>query len=241
MRGAGLLGPLCLFAACWGPGREARAQVAAGGVDVEVMIDASGRARVEERWIVAPAPTSVELRALMRPCAEVGDVRIDRDGERVPVVAGREGPWLVLRDGATARRAADTLRLLVRYDVALAARRAAVPLVFLTEPLPQRDGAREGSAGVLVRFRDPSGAVHFPHLTRAAPDGWMGRFVAVPSLLEVSVGGAEATLARECADPDGPPGDDGGLLWRFLLFVGIMVVWVPVYLRWAGRSREEGA
>jgi len=236
MRGAGLLGPLCFFAACWGHGQEALAQLAVGGADIEVTIDASGRVRVEERWVVAPAPTSVELRALMRPCADVGDVRVERDGEPVPVVTGREGPWLVLRERAAVRR--DTLQLLVRYDVTLAARRAAVPLLLLTTPLAQRAGGREGSAGVVVRFRDPSGVVHFPHMTRAGADGWAGRFVAVPSLLEVSVGGAEAA---GCTASDGPPGDDGGLLWRFLLFVGIMVVWVPVYLRWAGRSREEGA
>jgi len=37
----------------------------------------------------------------------------------------------------------------------------------------------------------------------------------------------------------GAGGDNGGLVWRFFLLVGIMITWVPLYLAWARRSTER--
>jgi len=45
--------------------------------------------------------------------------------------------------------------------------------------------------------------------------------------------------ASDCLEPTVEDGDDGGLVWRFFLLVGIMVAWVPVYLAWARRSGEN--
>jgi hypothetical protein len=58
--------------------------------------------------------------------------------------------------------------------------------------------------------------------------------VAVPSFVEVA--GLRAT---RCDEGVGAGGDDGGLVWRFCVLVGIMITWVPLYLAWARRSTER--
>jgi len=232
----GLVGPL-LLSIMGAPVAGVPAQVPAGTVDIAVTVDAAGRARVEERYVVAPAPPAVELRALMRRCAEVGRVTVERDGTQVPVITNRARPWLVFQD--TTAGGGDTLRLVVRYDVRLTARHVDVPLLYMTRPIPQRDGVREGAVRVLVRLSDPVGRVRFPHLTRETAAEWGARLVAIPSFVAVSIGGDESGTAGECRTSVVPVGDDGGLVWRFFLFVGIMAAWVPLYLWWAGRSREE--
>jgi hypothetical protein len=235
MHGRRLLGALALVALS---GSETVAQVPAGMVDVEVTVTGEGRALVEERYVIAPAPASIELRALMRPCADVRGVSVERDGTPVPVVMDRNAPWLVWLD--TMARAEDALQMVVRYEVDLTARHADVPLLHLTAPIPQRDGEREGTVRLGVRFRDPTSRVRFPHMSRDAPTHWGAHFVAIPSFVEVAIDGAASHTAADCATASTPTGDDGGLVWRFLVFVGIMAAWVPLYLLWAGRSRDVG-
>jgi hypothetical protein len=70
-------------------------------------------------------------------------------------------------------------------------------------------------------------------MTRQAPNEWSAHFVAVPSFVEVA--GLRAT---PCDEGVGERGDNGGLVWRFVVLAGIMVAWVPLYLAWARRSQE---
>ena len=215
------------------------AQVPFGTVDVAVTVDAAGTVRIEERYLVTPAPPTFELRTLARPCAEVLDVRVERNGVEAALAEGRDGPWIVF-GSASGTNPADTLRATVRYEVRTSAADVGVPLLYLTEPIPQRDGEREGTVRVVVRLPDAAGGVRFPHMAREGPGTWGARYVAIPSFVEIArPAGAEGT-APDCRSSPAR-GDDGGLTWRFLLLVGIMVAWVPTYLAWARRSSEGGA
>jgi len=216
---------------------DARAQEPYGAVDVEVTIDARGTARVEERYLVAPFPEAVELRALTSPCTDLGDVRVERSGAVVPILQERDGPWLVVRD--TAAAVGDALDLSVGYQVRWTATDSDLPLLHITTPIPQEDGEREGTVRVRVRFADPSSRVVFPHMTRRGTE-WDARYVAIPSFVQVSLTGVEGARTTGCAATGAPAGSDGGLVWRFLLLVGIMGAWVPLYLAWARRSGEDG-
>jgi hypothetical protein len=234
-----LLG-LALAAALAGEARSQEPVGAAdvGAVDIEVTVEARGAARVEERYLVAPFPEAVELRLLTRPCAGVGSVRVWRSGVAVPALQERDGPWLVVRD--TTATAGDTLDLQVRYEVRGRGIEPDIPLLLLTTPIPQEDGERQGTVRVRVRLPDASGRVVFPHMTRQAPAEWEARYVAIPSFVQLSLGGGEGAATGACAPEGTPSGSDGGLVWRFLLLVGIMGAWVPLYLAWARRSGDDG-
>jgi hypothetical protein len=119
----------------------------------------------------------------------------------------------------------------VRYDLWLGGSRT-IPLVHLAAPLARVDSSRQGAVTVALRFDRGAGQVEFPHMTRQAPNEWSGRYVAAPSF--VKVGGP----AFACDLRTDAPGDNGGLVWRFFLLVGIMVAWVPIYLAWARRSMD---
>lgn len=220
------------------------AQEPTGAVEVQVELAPDGTARVVERYLLTPAPAVFELRALTRPCTEILDVRVERGGATEMPTPEGDGPWVLYRPAPYARTA-DTLRATVRYRVRIRSADVSIPLLHLTEPIPQRDGEREGTVRVLVRFAEGGGRVRFPHMARTEEGSWQARYVAIPSFVEVTRGdGARdgATACREEPDdatPEGP--GDGGLTWRFLLFVGIMAAWVPTYLWWARRSTEDGA
>jgi len=203
-------------------------------------VDSGGSAQVEERYVLTPGPAALELRALSRRCAELLNLRVERRGTDVLGVHGSDGPWLSFRDTATAP-GGDTLRLVVRYEVRRRDRSADVPLWHLTTPIPQRDGEREGTVSLLVRFADGDGRLAFPHATRDATGAWSGRYVAIPSFVSVSHDADVAGAPSDCDPSALPPGDDGGLVWRFFLLIGIMVAWVPLYLAWARRSVEGDA
>lgn len=217
-----------------------RAQGPIGTVDVQVMVNDPGTVRVEERYVITPAPSTVELRALSRPCAEVGSVRIERDGAETSLVAERHGPWLLHRV-ASGALTAGTLRLTVRYDVRTVGADPEVPLLHLTEPIPQRDGEREGTVHVRVHFADGRGRVLFPHMASRADAEWSARYVAIPSFVQISSPGAAGEASGDCPGSVAASGNDGGLTWRFFLLVGIMAAWVPTYLAWARRSVEDEA
>jgi hypothetical protein len=143
----------------------------------------------------------------------------------------RDGPWVTFRDTPAAQN--DSLRLDVRYDVRLAGA-GVIPLVHLSSAVTGAGSARTGPVKVLVRVPDARSRVSFPHMARQAPNEWSAHFVAVPSFVEVA--GLSAT---PCDEGVGERGDNGGLVWRFVVLTGIMVAWVPLYLAWARRSGER--
>ena len=121
----------------------------------------------------------------------------------------------------------------MRYDARLAGT-GAIPLVHLAYAVTGDGSTGNGPVSVLVRVSDPTARVSFPHMAREAPNAWSARYVAVPSFVEIA--GVPGT---SCDEGSGTASDNGGLVWRFFLLVGIMITWVPLYLAWARRSPER--
>lgn len=241
---------------CTGIASVALSQARPGTIDVTITARTPNAVRVEERYTLGPSATSLELRVLTRPCMVIEHLRIERDGVVLAGAEARRGPWITWRD--TTPSGGDSLRLLVGYDVWLGGSRT-IPLAHLTAPLATQDSLRRGAVTVAVRFVRGAGEVEFPHMSRAvptssteraeassagapgassrngtrqAPNEWSGRYVAMPSF--VKVGGPAFACDRRPA-----AGDNGGLVWRFFLLVGIMAAWVPLYLAWARRSGDR--
>jgi hypothetical protein len=222
---------------CWGAfalfiavASAALGQSRHGTVDITVDVQPNA-AHVEERYLLAPSASPIALRALTRPCATIANWTVEQAGSIVPVTESRAGPWITFRDTIADQR--DSLRLVVRYDVRLAGT-GVIPLVHLASALTGNGSARTGPVTIRIRVSDSTARVAFPHTARQAPNDWSARFVAVPSFVEVA--GLSAT---RCDEGAAAPGDNGGLVWRFFLLVGIMITWVPLYLAWARRLSDR--
>ena len=120
------------------------------------------------------------------------NLRVEQAGSVLSVTESRAGPWITFRD--TIAGGDDSLRLLVRYDVRPAGA-GVVPLVHLASAVTGNGSTRTGPVKVLVRVSDAAARVAFPHMTRQAPNEWSGRFVAIPSFVEVA--GLRATPCDE--------------------------------------------
>jgi len=210
-----------------GAARDGLAQARSGTVDITVTSRTPNAVHVDERYLLGRSSPPLELRVLTRPCMVIENLLIERDGVALTVTEERRGPWIIWRDTTSAN--GDSL--LVRYNVWLGGSRS-IPLAHLTAPLPGIDSSRQGLVAVAVQFGRGEAEVEFPHMTRQAPKQWSGRYVAAPSF--VKVGGP----AFVC-DRNPPAGDNGGLVWRYWLLLGIMVVWVPIYLSWARRTGDR--
>ena len=209
---------------------EALAQARAETADITITSRTPNAVHVEERYALGPSAASLELRVMTRPCMLVENLRVEGDGVVLKGSETLNGPWITWRDTTTAR--GDSLRLSVRYTVWLGGSRT-IPLMHLTAPLARNESSRLGAVTVALRFAHSGGQVEFPYMTRQAPNEWSGRYVAVPSFLKV--GGP----AFPCDRPPDVAGDNGGLVWRYWLLLGIMVAWVPIYLTWARRTGER--
>ena len=209
---------------------DALAQARPGTTNITITARSPNAVHVEERYVLGPSSRPLELRLLTRPCVVMEDMRIERDGVALAGAEARSGPWITWSD--ITRPGGASLRLSVRYNLWLGGSRT-IPLVHLAAPLSREDSSRQGAVTVTVRFARSIGGVEFPHMSRQAPNEWSGRYVATPSF--VKVGGP----GLPCDERVDAPGDNGGLVWRFFLLVGIMVAWVPLYLAWARRSGDS--
>ena len=188
-------------------------------------------AHVEERYLLASSASPIALRVLTRPCATIENLALEQAGAVLAVKESRDGPWITIHPAIAAQD--DSLRLVVRYDVR-PAERSVIPLVHPTTAVTGNGSTRTGPVTVHVRASDAMARVSFPYMTRQTPNEWSARFVAVPSFVEIA-----GLRAAPCDEGVGEGGDDGGLVWRFFLLVGIMITWVPLYLAWARRSKER--
>lgn len=198
-------------------------------MDITVAASKPNAIHVEERYVLGSSSRPLELRALTRPCVLIENLRVEREGVRLPFGEGRNGAWSTWRsmtpiDG-------DSTRLVVRYDAWLGGS-GVLPLVFLDNPLVTTDSSRQGAVSVTLRFAHDSGTIEFPRMTRQAPNEWSGHFIATPSMVKVRPPSFRCDLPKA-------PGDDGGLVWRFYLLIGIMVAWVPIYLFWAKQTGDR--
>ena len=211
-------------------GARAGAQSRQGTADITVGVTPNA-AHVEERYLLAPSASPISLRVLTRPCATIGNLHIEPGGAVLAVQESRAGPWITFQGTISGQD--DSLRLLVRYDVRPAGA-GVIPLVHLASAVTGNGSTRTGPVTVLNRVSEAGSRVVFPHMTREAPNEWSARYVAVPSFVEIA-----GLRAAPCDEGGGEGGDNGGLVWRFCVLVGIMVTWVPLYLAWARRSTER--
>ena len=212
-----------------GAASQAHGQVRQGTVDITVAARKPNAVHVEEHYILGPSSAPLEFRALTRPCVLVENLRIERDGSRLPVDEGHNGPWITWRTPTALE--ADSTALIVRYDAWLGGS-GILPLVYLAAPLTRRDSSRQDAITVAVRYAHDSGRVDFPRMTRQAPNEWSGHYIATPSMVNVRPPSFRCDLPKVA-------GNDGGLVWRFYLLIGIMIAWVPIYLVWAQRTGDR--
>ena len=220
------LGYLAIIVGTTGAGTLA-AQARSGTIDISVSVPSAGSAHVEERYHLRSS-LPIELRFLTRPCVTIENVSVERAGVALNVIQSQDGPWVTLRDTTPG----DSIPLIVRYDVRLNGT-GLIPLLHLAAPLARNSSGPLGAVSVAVTLTDESSRVAFPHMTRHAQNQWSARYVGVPSFVEIA-----GDAVKECGGATGK-GDNGGLVWRFFLLLGIMVAWVPLYLAWARRSGES--
>jgi hypothetical protein len=227
-----------LFAALLGAASNASAQAVvfpSHEVRIEVTAGDDGAAAVDEEYVLTGSTDSA-FELLENPCATMGPISVTVDGQAVVSSSDRETrrPWTLVHvslANATVRRGA-ICRL--RYEVQTQGGEASVPIVLPAATLDRAGGSRGADVTVGVNFLSANGArVLMPQLQPTTTDGrWHGRLLAIPSFVRVRVPGPAARCSSEIA------GTTGGLEWRVAIFVGTIVIWVPVYLSWFGRRRK---
>lgn len=225
------------------PRDEARAQGVAPPTQLATQVlvtirpDESGDVRVEERF-VGVGDSIVQhprFRALTRACASVQNVQLIDGGRSATLAADDTGVWVEYGESSGTARTFLSPAFELHYVVRGGGRPRDIPLILPAHPIPRTEGMREGSVTVVVE--SPRAHVHFPQLVRDARTGvWSGHFVAIPSFVRLTT---RETATTTCDAP--ARGDDGGLVWRFGVLVGILVAWVPLYLGWARRATSADA
>jgi hypothetical protein len=203
---------------------------------IAIDVDGSGRARVVERFIISPDTAAAVLRMLERPCARAGAASITTGGAAVAYMTSRNGPWQEL---SLTSHPSEPVVLDVEYTVALAGEGGDIPILQPTRAVGASAGKEAPAVSITVSFPHDGPTVRFPRLERDAravnqrPATWSGEFIAVPSFVSIRVPGSAARSA--CVDRSGTH-SDGGLTWRFWVLIGVMLIWVPLYLMWASRT-----
>jgi hypothetical protein len=128
----------------------------------------------------------------------------------------------------------------LQYVVHLDEREPGIPIVLPATVLERSDGTRGATVVLRVRFVPPAAGarVLIPQLLpESSGDAWSATLLALPSLVRVRVPAIAAAsgCSRSLA------GNDGGLTWRFVIFVTVMALWVPLYLWWVARRPDSEA
>ena len=216
-----------------GQSAVAAARFPARAVHVAVDVTPAG-VRVRERFELAEEPRDRSFRVLTEPCTPIGDVVIRRDGRPVRLTYETRGPWLTLRDTGAPTGTAGAYE--VEYAATATDAEPRIPLVVPMTPFADDSSLRARGAVVEVRFESSvrDGRVILPRMEpQSDARHWQGRYLALPSFVRLSVGAGGATCARARAGAD-----TGGLPARFLTFVAVLVLWVPLYLWWVSRDRD---
>lgn len=203
---------------------------------VTITPHADGAVEVRQRYVMPDDTGRLTFRVLSRPCAIVTGAAIVAGDRGAALVASPQGPWTLLDDTSAARQRTDSLGFEVRYLVTLTALDADVPIVHLVRPISRETGGAKPVTLIVNTLSVPDASVTFPSFRRQGKAAWVGEFVALPSFVHVAM---PDSRVMKCMRPL-EPNDDGGLSWRFALFVGIMVAWVPLYLVWARRTDAGG-
>lgn len=229
-----VLGMSMLAASAVFPQRRPRTQAAS----VAILVG-GGRATVEARYEFSGNPGAMSFEYLERPCAAVGPISLESNGQAVPYARVATGPWVRLHDTSAVNPDRTSLGYRVSYGVQLTSEDVSIPLVVPTSALPTtRRG--EPVAAIYVTL-PPEARVILPRMGRAGTGNrWAAHIVALPSAVRVSGAAPGAECASTTASSHGGGGRDGGGLARiFWALVVTLSLWVVLYLYWANRERRS--
>ena len=210
------------------------------GSEVTLTVGGDGSVIARERFDITPDSARPAFRVLERSCTAVGAAAYRARLGDVHLRESHRGPWReLLLDTAVSPPAAGWPRDFdVEYVAWLRSGGSDVPLVVPARAIPATSGERPVT--LIVDLEQVPGArVTFPAMERHARNQWRARLVAMPSYVRVAWPPGTPRLA--CGDAAQPARDDGGLGWRTAVFIGVMALWVPLYLAWARRTRDEEA
>ena len=214
----------------------------ASDVRVEITVGSNATATVRESYVITRELRSgaASFQYLASPCAPIDSLSASIGGRPVAFATERNGPWVRLHDTTADVESAGGNTYQLQYLVHLDEREPAIPVVLPATVLDRSDGKRGATVLVRVRFAPPvAGArVILPQLLpERSGDVWSATLLALPSLVRVRVSAiAEASRCSRAL-----AGDEGGLTWRFAIFVAVMALWVPLYLWWVARRPESEA
>jgi hypothetical protein len=214
------------------------ARVRTSGVRIEVILAAPDSAAVQEEYTLVSGSGALSFQYLSDPCATVGPVRITSNGTPVPYATEANVPWVMLHDTSVAEPDRDSSGVSLSYAVRLRGGIARIPLILPAATLLSVAGRRDAVVALSVSVTGRAGGarVTLPQMQpNDAANRWVGHYLAVPSIVRVQTGTSDAGCERRLG------GDSGGLEWRFVVFTGTMVLWVPLYLWWVSRRREDDA
>lgn len=203
----------------------------AAGVRVDIVLDSSGTAHIDERYALAPGSTLPSLQYLSARCASVEAVAFTLANGPLGFQEVARGPWVELRFAAPPQVTGGGVFLTVSYVARIHGRVASIPVLMPMAPLAAQSPAR------VTLTAPPDATVHpvLPHLTRDRPGTWTAEFRALPSFVRVDLGGAGAAC-----DERRPAGNAGTFDLRFAIFIATLALWIPLYFWWA-RRQDHGA
>lgn len=214
----------------------------ANDVRVEIAVGSNASATVRESYAITRELRGglASFQYLASPCASIDSLSASIGGRPVAFATERNGPWVMLHDTTADVESVGGNTYQLQYVVHLDEREPAIPIVLPAAVLDRSDGKRGAAVLVRVRFSPPAAGarVLVPQLLPEPPgDAWSGTLLALPSLVRVRVPAiaAAAGCSRSLA------GNEGGLTWRFAIFVAVMALWVPLYLWWVARRPDSEA
>jgi hypothetical protein len=209
-------------------------------VDIQIVIGADGRALLSQKYQLAGSVGDALFEYLSDTCSTVGPISGSIDGRAAAFTddTDERRPWTLLRiRPAGAANGGGVLEL--RYDVVTRGTALVLPIVMPAVDLEAAEGGRGARVNLSVHWTGSSGAarVVMPRLEPAsAPAVWEARLLAIPSSVRIDL--SAATGGETCDER--VAGTTGGLEWRFVVFVGTMVIWVLAYMWWFGtRWRQD--
>ncbi len=223
-----------LGAVAAGPLRAQPPRPRAHEASVAIVLTTAGRATVQARYAFTGNPGVMSFEYLERPCAHVGPIRLESNGQPVPYARVATGPWVRLHDTSAVDPARSSLGYTIVYDVDVQGRDVSIPILLPAAVLAT--GSRRGEPIATVAIQLPAGArVTLPRMAPGGTNGrWSARMVALPSAVRVQL----TTPNVECRRGTAATGESGRFTLIFWSLVATLALWVPLYLWWANRQRE---
>jgi hypothetical protein len=204
---------------------------AISSASINIAIDAPDVAVVNVNLSADRPMAPVAWQFLHDRCAGIDTVLFTQANTTQAVLPSSRGPWTTVPAPDMSTPTAT-----LRYRVHMFGPVAAIPIVMPAAPLGDR-----GAAAVRLRLTIGSRLAHarplFPALHQVGAGEWEAQFPAMPSVVRIAL---NDSVVASCAGEEAPA-SAGPFLPIFFSFVAVLVLWVPLYLWWARRSRDSRA